>query len=145
MGKVEETIGDVTGVQSLKTSGQERRAQGETEYKGAQTEGYVQGTKDRLVGKKDQLGGAVTGDTTQETTGKFQSPIRLIVLLAGWDADDYTLSIRTRPQRDGPGPAGLEQVVDSFHPACGSRHAQCTTPFFLYQYIDGCDVLHERL
>jgi len=74
MGKVEETIGNVTGVQSLKTSGQERRAQGDTEYKEAQTQGYVEGTKDRLVGKKDQLGGAVTGDTSQETAGTFSLP-----------------------------------------------------------------------
>jgi len=75
MGKVEETIGDVTGVQSLKTSGQERQGQGDAEYKEAQSEGYLQGTKDRIVGKKDQVGGSVTGDTTQETAGEFSSPL----------------------------------------------------------------------
>ena len=71
MGRVEESIGDVTGVQSLKTSGQERRAQGDVETKQAQAEGYTQGTKDRVVGKKDQLAGGLTGDTTQETAGEF--------------------------------------------------------------------------
>jgi uncharacterized protein YjbJ (UPF0337 family) len=69
MGKVEETIGDVTGMDSWKTSGQERRVQGDTEYKQAQAQGYAEGTKDRLFGKKDQLSGAVTGDTTQEASG----------------------------------------------------------------------------
>ena len=71
MGKVEETIGNVTGSESLKTSGQERRGQGDTEHKEAQAQGYTEGTKDRLVGKKDQLSGAVTGDTSQEISGKF--------------------------------------------------------------------------
>lgn len=71
MGKVEETIGDITGVQSLKTSGQERRGQGDAQYKEAQAQGYTEGTKDRAFGKKDQLAGAVTGDTSQETAGTF--------------------------------------------------------------------------
>ena len=71
LGKAEETIGDVTGLQSWKTSGQERQAQGDAEHKQAQAQGYVQGTQDRVVGKKDQVVGAVTGDTTQETTGAF--------------------------------------------------------------------------
>lgn len=69
LGKVEETIGNVTGLDSWKTSGQERRVQGDTEYKQAQAQGYTEGTKDRLVGKKDQLAGAVTGDSTQEAGG----------------------------------------------------------------------------
>jgi len=69
MGKVEETIGDVTGVQSWKTSGQQRRAEGDVEHKQAQTQGYTEGTKDRLVGKKDQVAGAVTGDSSQEAAG----------------------------------------------------------------------------
>jgi hypothetical protein len=42
-----------------------------TEHKEAQTQGYAEGTKDRLVGKKDQVGGAVTGDTSQEAAGTF--------------------------------------------------------------------------
>ena len=71
MGEIEETVGNVTGIQSLKTSGQERRAQGDTEYKEAQTQGYAEGFKDRAVGKKDQLSGAVTGDTTQEASGMY--------------------------------------------------------------------------
>lgn len=79
MGKVEETIGNVTGSETWKTSGQERRAQGDTEHREAQTQGYAEGTKDRLLGKKDQVTGAVSGDTSQEATGRFYSyPERLI-------------------------------------------------------------------
>ena len=63
----------MTGSESWKTSGQERRVQGDVEHKQAQTQGYAEGTKDRLLGKKDQLSGAVTGDTTQETTGMFDA------------------------------------------------------------------------
>lgn len=71
LGKVEETIGNVTNVEGWKASGQERRAQGDTEHKEAQAQGYAEGTKDRLLGKKDQVTGAVTGDTSQEIAGKF--------------------------------------------------------------------------
>ncbi|KAF9646568.1 hypothetical protein BDM02DRAFT_2989776 [Thelephora ganbajun] len=70
MGKVEETIGDITGSESWKTFGQERRVQGEIERKEAQAQGYAEGTKDRLFGKKDQLVGAVTGDSSQESAGR---------------------------------------------------------------------------
>jgi uncharacterized protein YjbJ (UPF0337 family) len=78
MGRVEETVGNVTGLESFKTSGQERRAQGDTEHKEGQAQGYTEGTKDRVVGKKDELAGSVTGDSTQETSGTFRSPARLI-------------------------------------------------------------------
>ena len=61
----------MTGSQGWKTSGQERRAEGTTEHTQAQTQGYAEGTKDRLVGKKDQVAGAVTGDTSQEAAGMF--------------------------------------------------------------------------
>ena len=71
MGKVEESIGNVTGLESWKTSGQERRVQGDAEYKQSQAQGYTEGTKDRVLGKKDQLAGAVTGDTSQEAAGMF--------------------------------------------------------------------------
>ena len=143
MGRVEETIGDVTGVHSLKTSGQERRNEGDTEHKQAQTEGYVQGTKDRLTGKKDQLGGAVTGDTSQEAAGKFWSPVRLVLRLVRWYADGCSLSARTCPQREGSDPAGVEQVLDSICPACRPPSAMYNVVSFLYKYIDGCDLPRE--
>lgn len=73
LGKVEETIGNVTGADSWKSSGQERRAEGDAEHTEARGQGYVEGTKDRLVGKKDQISGAVTGDKSQEVGGTFCS------------------------------------------------------------------------
>ena len=71
MGKVEETIGDLTGLESWKTSGQKRQAEGNVEYKQAQTQGYVEGTKERVQGTFDKLTGSVTGDSTQEVSGTF--------------------------------------------------------------------------
>jgi len=73
MGKVEETIGEVTGLEGLKTSGQERRFQGDTEYKEAQSQGYAEGLKDRTLGKKDQVTGAFSGDTSQEASGRARN------------------------------------------------------------------------
>lgn len=61
----------MTGATSWKTSGQEKQAGGETEYKTAQTEGYAEGTKDRAGGKLDQVVGSVTGDKSQEAAGRL--------------------------------------------------------------------------
>lgn len=61
----------MTGSENWKTSGQERRVEGDTEHKQGQAQGYTEGIKDRLVGKKDQVGGAVTNDSSQEAAGKL--------------------------------------------------------------------------
>ncbi|KAH9856260.1 hypothetical protein C2E23DRAFT_866283 [Lenzites betulinus] len=71
-GTANETIGNLTGSQSWAQSGQREHAAGETEYNAAQAQGYVQGTKDRVGGRKDAVLGAVTGDREQETTGNFR-------------------------------------------------------------------------
>jgi len=73
MGKVQEAVGNVTGLDSMKTSGQERRVQGDAEYKQAQTQGYTEGLKDRAFGKKDQVAGTVSGDTSQEVSGRARN------------------------------------------------------------------------
>lgn len=65
-----EAIGNLTGAQSWQQSGKEEHAKGEAEYKAAQAQGYAEGTMDRIGGKKDSIIGAVTGDNTQETTGR---------------------------------------------------------------------------
>ncbi|KAL4252062.1 CsbD-like domain-containing protein [Abortiporus biennis] len=71
-GTVVETIGNLTGAESWQTSGRNEHAQGEAEYKAAQRKGYVEGTIDRISGKKDAVVGAVTGDRTQEAAGNLR-------------------------------------------------------------------------
>jgi uncharacterized protein YjbJ (UPF0337 family) len=106
MGNIEERIGHVTGLDSLKTSGQERRVQGDTEHKQAQSQGYTEGVKDRAVGAKDQLAGSVTGDTSQETSGMSYHFTRLDGQCV------YKCLSRPRSQRTGKDPTRLEQVVN---------------------------------
>ncbi|KAJ7183215.1 hypothetical protein C8R46DRAFT_1066282 [Mycena filopes] len=72
-GTVVETIGNVTGLQSWQTSGKEEHAAGEAEYKAAQAQGYVEGTGDRLEGKKDSIVGSLTGDKSQQAQGNLQN------------------------------------------------------------------------
>ena len=69
VGKTEETIGNVTGLESFQTSGKKRQAEGDVECKQAQAQGYVEGTKDRVVGTVENLKGSLTGDTSQEISG----------------------------------------------------------------------------
>lgn len=72
-GTAEQTIGDLTGSTSWKSSGKEDQAKGQAEYKGAQAKGYGEGTLDRLAGAKDSIVGAITGDKTQQTSGNVQN------------------------------------------------------------------------
>jgi len=66
---MEEAIGNATGLESWQTSGKKRQVEGDAETKQAQAEGYVEGTKDRVVGAVENMAGSVTGDTSQEVSG----------------------------------------------------------------------------
>ncbi|KAF8959171.1 hypothetical protein BDZ97DRAFT_1761661 [Flammula alnicola] len=67
-GTAVENIGSLTGSTSWQSSGKQEHAQGEAEYKAAQAQGYVEGTKDRAMGYKDSVVGAITGDKSQQTS-----------------------------------------------------------------------------
>ncbi|GLB42426.1 putative mismatched base pair and cruciform DNA recognition protein [Lyophyllum shimeji] len=71
-GSVVETVGDVTGSQSWKESGQQERAQGEAEYKAAQAKEYIEGAMDRIGGKKESVLGALSGDRPLEARGNLR-------------------------------------------------------------------------
>ncbi|KXN83082.1 hypothetical protein AN958_01833 [Leucoagaricus sp. SymC.cos] len=65
-------LGNLTGSTNLQQSGKEQHAKGEAEYKQAQTQGYAQGTKDRVGGLKDSMVGAVKGDESKQAEGNLR-------------------------------------------------------------------------
>ncbi|KAH8917315.1 hypothetical protein BT69DRAFT_1248954 [Atractiella rhizophila] len=72
VGSAKETFGNMTGASSWEQSGAEQRSRGDAEYKAAQAKGWTEGVGDRIGGKKDNVVGAVTGDKSQEMTGRAQ-------------------------------------------------------------------------
>ena len=69
VGKLEEMAGNMTGLESLQTSGKKRQAEGDVEFKQAQAQGYVEGTIDRIGGAVEDIKGSFTGDSSQEVSG----------------------------------------------------------------------------
>lgn len=73
VGGLKEQVGAAVGHQGLESSGAEQKAKGDAEYKAAQVEGYVEGTKDRVGGKVDNIVGAVTGDKSKQLDGQARN------------------------------------------------------------------------
>ena len=71
-GTAVETIGNLTGSEDWKRSGQQEHAAGEAEYDAARTKDWAQGGVDRVEGKKDSVVGAVFGDKQQQAAGNIQ-------------------------------------------------------------------------
>jgi len=105
VGKAEETVGNMTGLESLQTSGKKRQAEGDVELKQAQAQGYVEGTMDRVSGAVEDVKGSLTGDSSQEVSGWC---FGFLYLLAA--ADNFGL-FREGSQREGQGAAGCKQAV----------------------------------
>ncbi|KAF7979868.1 hypothetical protein HWV62_40637 [Athelia sp. TMB] len=71
-GTINETIGNLTGSTEWQRSGREEHQAGEAETEAARAQGWVEGTADRLGGKKDAVVGAVTNDKTQQMQGNVR-------------------------------------------------------------------------
>lgn len=54
----------------MQSSGNQRHAEGEAETTAAKAEGYAKGAYDYVAGTASNVMGAITGDTSQQASGK---------------------------------------------------------------------------
>ncbi|KAL1746655.1 hypothetical protein HDZ31DRAFT_81040 [Schizophyllum fasciatum] len=71
-GSMKETIGNALGLGGTADRGRMEHAEGKGEYNAARAQGWVEGTGDRVTGKKDSVVGAVTGDRSQQHSGEMR-------------------------------------------------------------------------
>ena len=64
-------LGNTFGATHMKHEGAQERAAGNAEKTAAKTQGYAEGTSDRMTGKKDQVVGSLTGDRSQQHAGEW--------------------------------------------------------------------------
>ena len=72
-GTAVEGIGNATGWTDWQTSGRDEHARGEAEYRAAQAQGYAEGARDRLGGRKDAVVGVLAGDREREAAGEYRA------------------------------------------------------------------------
>jgi uncharacterized protein YjbJ (UPF0337 family) len=140
VGGIKETVGNVTGIESLQSGGASQRREGDAEYKAAQAQGYAEGTKDRewssafevchmmsgvpdsdshrysigVHGKFDNVVGSLTGDKEQQAKGQARETKGLVI--SGSPFVPRELSILTTTSESPCSqwdPAGL-QLVNGF-------------------------------
>ncbi|KAH8828686.1 hypothetical protein DL96DRAFT_1595355 [Flagelloscypha sp. PMI_526] len=70
-GNVQETVGKTLGSDSMQRSGYENQAQADAQMNQSKAKGYAEGTGDRIQGKFQSVGGAITGDKSQQHKGDY--------------------------------------------------------------------------
>jgi len=85
VGKMEETVGNMAGLESLQTSGKERQVEGDVELKQAQAQVYVEGTMDRVGGAVEDMKGSLMGDSSQEISGRCFGFLYLLAAADNFD------------------------------------------------------------
>jgi uncharacterized protein YjbJ (UPF0337 family) len=72
VGNVKDTVGDVTGNESLQARGKTQNASGHTEETASNIQGYVQGAIDQVTGTVKGAVNALTGNSSEEASAKVQ-------------------------------------------------------------------------
>ena len=105
-GKMEETIGNVTRLESLQTTGKERQVEGQVEDKQVRAQGYADGTVNYITDTLGNVAGPLTGDTPQEVSSAAWFPHTLYLtdcpVTQGIIAMRRTRCRRRQTSRDPP-------------------------------------------
>lgn len=72
VGAIKETYGQAVGSSSIEQAGRDQAAQGEVENTAVQAKAYADATAERVGGKLERLGGALSGDVEQQKAGEVK-------------------------------------------------------------------------